>query len=47
MPLLPINVQIIEEKIALGIELTTKAEFQGALKAFRACLHSITMLAIN
>jgi len=47
MPLLPFTLTIIEEKIALGIELTTKAEFQNALKTFRNCLHSITMLAIS
>ena len=47
MPLLPVNVQTIEEKIATGIELTTKADFQGALKLFRSCLQSTTMLAIN
>jgi len=27
MPVLPVNVNTIEEKIAMGIELTTKADF--------------------
>lgn len=38
LPLLPVNMRTIEEKIEQGIELTTKADFQGALKAFRTCL---------
>lgn len=47
MPLLPVNIQTLEEKITLGIEQTTKAEFQGALKTFRSCLQSITLLAVS
>jgi hypothetical protein len=47
MPLLPVNLRVLEEKMAQGIEMTTKAEFQVALKTFRSCLHSITLLAVS
>lgn len=47
MPFLPINVAKIQERISAGIALTTKGEFKEALRTFRACLQSTSLLAVQ
>ena len=47
LPLLPVTVASIEGKVARGVELTTKGDFSNALKTYRSCLQSITLMAVT
>lgn len=47
MPLLPVSVASMEQRMATGISLTTKGDFEGALKCFRVCIQGVAMMAVQ
>jgi len=46
VPLLPISVRSLDDKMAKGIDLTTKGDFVGSLSTFRELLQSVPLLAV-
>lgn len=46
LPLLPVSIQSLEDKMAKGIDLTTKGDFVGSLAMFRSLIQATPMMAV-
>ena len=46
LPLLPVSIQSLEDKMAKGIDLTTKGDFVGSLAVFRSLIQSTPLMAV-
>ena len=46
LPLLPVSIASLEEKMAAGIDLTTKGDFQGSLAVFKSLIQSAPLMAV-
>lgn len=46
LPLLPVSIQSLEDKMAKGIDLTTKGDFIGSLAVFRSLIQSTPLMAV-
>lgn len=47
VPFSALNLNSLINKYSVGIELTTKGDFSGALDAFRVCLQSIPLMVLT
>lgn len=47
MPLLPVTVASMEQRMANGIGLTTKGDFEGALRCFQSCVQGVALMAVQ
>lgn len=45
-PLLPVSLRSLDDKMAKGIDLTTKGDFIGSLTVFRELIQSVPLLAL-
>ena len=45
-PLLPVSLQSLDERLAKGIDLTTKGDFAGSLATFRGLIQAATLMAV-
>jgi len=46
LPLLPVSVHSLEEKLVKGIDLTTKGDFGGSLAMFRSLIQAAPLMAV-
>ena len=46
VPLLPVSIRSLEDKMAQGIDLTTKGDFVASLTTFRELVQSVTLIAV-
>lgn len=46
LPLLPVSVHSLEEKMVKGIDLTTKGDFVGSLAMFRSLIQAAPLMAV-
>ena len=46
LPLLPVSLQSLEDKMVKGIDLTTKGDFVGSLGVFRSLIQATPMMAV-
>ena len=47
MPLLPVTVQSMEQRMIAGRNMTTKGEFEPALRQFQSCVQGVAMMAVQ
>ena len=46
VPLLPVSIRSLEDKMAKGIDLTTKGDFVASLATFRELIQSVPLIAV-
>ena len=46
VPLLPVSIRSLEDKMAKGIDLTTKGDFVASLANFRELVQSVPLIAV-
>ena len=46
LPLLPVSIRALEDKMAKGIDLTTKGDFEGSLAVFRSLIQATPLMAV-
>lgn len=47
VPYVAVNMYNLMQKLARGLDLTSKGDFQGALESFRITLQSIPLMALT
>jgi len=46
-PLLPVSLRSLDDKMAKGIDMTTKGDFVASLAVFRELIQSVPLLALG
>lgn len=47
LPLMPVTLSSVQDRTQRGVEMTTKGDFQAAMKQFRSVLQSVPLMAIS